>query len=202
MLNDRTTPATLAATRRSGKPREMGPPGPDAAQLRDILTAGVRVPDHGKLTPWRLVEIAQHDRAAFGEALTAAAEAGLPGALAAAPDAARLFASQGETLIAVLSSPKSGTKIPLWEQQLSAGALCLNILIAAHAMGFVASWLSGPAAGSAAVRDLFGHAGEQLAGFIFIGSPTRDPVDRPRPAIDDIVSLWNPALVSTDIIKG
>jgi nitroreductase len=82
--------------------------------------------------------------------------------------------------------------IPLWEQELSAGAACMNLLAAAHAMGFVASWLTGWAAYSDDVRALFGEEGTRIAGFIFIGSASRDLEERPRPQLDAVASQWSP----------
>jgi nitroreductase len=81
----------------------------------------------------------------------------------------------------------------LWEQELSAGAACMNLLSAAHAMGFVASWLTGWAAYSDAVRDLFDGPGTRIVGFVFIGSPSRDLEERPRPELDHVIKAWDPA---------
>ena len=95
-------------------------------------------------------------------------------------------------MVVALSAPVAGSHIPLWEQQLSAGAACMNLLMAAHASGFVASWLTGWAAYSDRARDLFGDAGTRVAGFIFIGSPSRPLDERPRPELDQVVSQWQP----------
>ena len=100
------------------------------------------------------------------------------------------FAHQAPTLVVVLSPAQESSKIPLWEQQLSAGAVAMNLLHAAHAMGFVGGWLTGWPAYSDAVRDAFGAAPERIAGFVFIGSPSRELEERPRPDMDAIVSSW------------
>lgn len=190
MFNDRSTPATLVATRRSGKPRDMVAPGPDAVQLQRILTAAMRVPDHGKLAPWRFVVIGSERRAAFAAMLERVY-------LGDKPDAGRLeleaidqFAHQSPCLVAVLSTPHAASHIPLWEQELSAGAACMTMLTAAHAEGFVGSWLTTWASYAPGVAEALGHAGSQIAGFIFLGSPGRALEERPRPAYDAIVSHW------------
>lgn len=91
----------------------------------------------------------------------------------------------------VLSAPIPGHKIPVWEQELSAGAVCMNLLHAAHAQGFVGSWITGWPAYSDGVRDLFGAAPQRIAGFLFLGSPARPLEERPRPLLSQIMSRWN-----------
>lgn len=181
-FNDISSPIRLIETRRSAKPRDMIAPGPDAAQLERILRAAIRVPDHGKLSPWRIVVVDKDKRGALAELL--ATSAGVEDS-----SALRQFALQGETLLVVLSRPVEH-KVPRWEQQLSAGALCMNILTAAHALGFTASWLTGTPAYARAVRDAFGRDGDSIAGFIFIGSPGRPLEERPRPDYDAVVRHW------------
>jgi nitroreductase len=189
MFNDLSSPAAFLATRRSGKPREMTAPGPDADQLRAILSAAMRVPDHGKLAPWRFVVIA--DRAAFAATLQNAFRASRGTPDRADVEAIDQFARQAPTLIAVLSTTDPTSKIPLWEQQLSAGAACMAMVTAATAHGFVGSWITGWAAFDDRVRDaLGGGPDDRIAGFIFIGSPTRALEERPRPVYDDIVRAW------------
>jgi nitroreductase len=191
MLNDLSSPATLAATRRSGKPREMVAPGPDEAQLRRILTAAMRVPDHGKLAPWRFVVIGADERKAFAALLERAYRADKPEPGRLELEAVQQFAHQAPTLVAVLSTPKAESHIPLWEQELSAGAACTAMLYAAHAEGFVGGWLTSWAAYSAEVAEALGHPGARIAGFIFLGTPGKEPEERPRPDFDSIVSHWN-----------
>lgn len=190
MFNDRSTPLSLLASRRSGKPRDMVAPGPDAEQLREMLTIAARTPDHGKLAPWRFVIVEGNRREALAGLLVDAYRAERPDAGRLEIEAMQQFAHQAPTLVVVLSSPKESSKIPLWEQQLSAGAVAMNLLHAAHAMGFVGGWLTGWPAYSDAVRDAFGAAPERIAGFVFIGSPSRDLEERPRPDMDMIVSYW------------
>lgn len=190
MFNDLSSPAALLATRRSGKPRDMIAPGPDQEQLRAILSSAVRVPDHGKLAPWRLLVV--EDRTAFAALLQNAfrSSRGLPER--ADVEAIDQFARQAPTLVAVLSTPVEPSKIPLWEQQLSAGALCMNLVTAATSHGFVASWLTGWASFDSHVAYELGCVGsnDRIAGFVFIGSPGRPLEDRPRPAYDDVVRHW------------
>jgi len=183
IFNDTSSPIRLIETRRSAKPRDMVPPGPDAAQLERILRAAIRVPDHGKLSPWRIVVIGKDQRDPLAALLCRSLNVEDSTAL-------RHFAHQGETLLVVLSRPVEH-KVPRWEQQLSAGALCMNILVATHALGFTGCWLTGSPAYSAAIRDAFGEPGDNIAGFIFIGSPGRDLEERPRPDYDAVVSKWD-----------
>jgi len=190
MLNDLSSPARLAATRRSGKPRDMAAPGPDREQLGRILTAGMRVPDHGKLAPWRFVVIGPERRDAFAALLMRAYLTEKPDAGRLEREAVEQFARQAPTLVVVFSTPRADSHIPLWEQQLSSGAACMAMLYAAHAEGFVAGWLTGWAAYSPMVAEGLGHPEGRIAGFLFIGSPGKPPEERPRPAPEAIISYW------------
>lgn len=192
MLNDRTTPLSLLKTRRSGKPREMIAPGPDAGQLEEMLAIAARTPDHGKLFPWRFVTVPDAARPALALRLGEILQAEKADCTARDVEAAAQFATQAPALVVVLSVPIAGHKIPLWEQELSAGAACMNLLHAAHAMGFVGGWVTGWAAYSPGVLELFGKPGERIAGFVFIGSPLRELEERPRPLLSEIVHIWNP----------
>lgn len=189
-FNDTSSPLALLATRRSGKPRDMIAPGPDDIQLRQILSAAIRVPDHGKLAPWRFVTVRSEQRAALARVIVDAYRAEKPDAGRLEIEAMEQFAYQAPTLVVVLSAPVAGSKIPVWEQELSAGAAIMNLLLAAHASGFVGSWLTGWPSYSDGVRDAFGEAGERIAGFVFIGSPSRDLEERPRPDYDTVVRTW------------
>lgn len=189
-FNDRSTPLTLLETRRSGKPRDLIAPGPDADQLDRILRIAARTPDHGKLAPWRFVIVADEARATLAEVITTAYRAERPQASATEIAALEQFAHQAPSLVVVLSAPRTGSHIPLWEQELSAGAACMNLLHAAHAMGFAGGWLTGWPSFSDAVRDAFGQAPERIAGFLFLGTPGRPLDERPRPDMDRIVSHW------------
>ena len=190
MLNDLSSPAALMATRRSGKPRDLGDPGPTAEQLDRILAAATRTPDHGKLGPWRFVIVPGNKRDAFHALLERAYRAERPEAGKVEMEAVRQFAYQAPALVVALSTPAHASHIPIWEQELSAGAACMNLLAAAHAEGFVGGWLSGWAAYSDMVRDAFGGPGQRIAGFIYLGSPTRELEERPRPERTSVISEW------------
>lgn len=190
MFNDTSSALSLLRSRRSGKARDMIAPGPDAVQMDAIMDAAVRVPDHGKLTPWRFVIIPTNQREKLSNLLVDAYRQVNPAAGRLEIEAAQQFAYQAPTLVVALSSPQSDSKIPLWEQELSVGAACMNLLTAAHALGFVGNWLTGWAAYSDVVRDAFGGAGDRIAGFIFIGTPTRGLVERPRPEVLQVVRHW------------
>lgn len=190
-FNDRSTPLTLLRTRRSGKPRDLGTPGPELAALHDMIAIAARTPDHGKLNPWRFVIVPDDQRDALAARLGAIVAADHPGATPRDIEAATQFARQAPALVVVLSAPVPGHKIPMWEQELSAGAACMNLLHAAHAMGFAGSWITGWAAYSDAVRDLFGAAPERIAGFVFIGTPQQPLEERPRADPRTITHLWN-----------
>ena len=190
MFNDLATPAALLASRRSGKPRDMAAPGPDEAQLRAILEVAIRVPDHGKLAPWRFVIVGTDQRDAFAATLRDAYLADKPNAGRVELEAIDQFARQAPALVVALSKPAHASHIPIWEQELSAGAACMNLLLAVHAAGFVGGWLTGWAAYAPAVRDAFGESDEKIAGFMFIGSATRPLDERPRPDYDKVVRRW------------
>lgn len=186
-FNDRSTALDLLLTRRSGKARDMVAPGPTDDQLATILAAAARVPDHGKLAPWAFVLI--EDRAALAALLKRLY-------LADKPDAGRLeleamdsFARQAPTLVAMVSTPRD-SHIPLWEQQLSAGAAAQNLLVAAHAMGLVGNWLTGAPAYLPGIAEALGHPGGKLVGWFFLGTPTKPLEERPRPDMGAITSRW------------
>lgn len=192
MLNDRTSTISLLETRRSGKPREMTSPGPSDEELGKILQIAMRVPDHGKLAPWRFVVVARSQRDQLAELLHKALQAEVPDAAPAHHEKEDQFAQQGEALVVLISSPTPDHKIPVWEQQLSAGAAGMNLLTAAHAMGYVGGWITGWRAYSPMVNAAFAGPGERIAGFIFIGSPGRELEERPRPDASEIVRNWRP----------
>jgi len=191
MFNDLSSPLALLQTRRSGKPRDLIAPGPDDAQLRQILEVALRTPDHGKLAPWRFVIVPQEKRAALAGLLEAAYRKEKPDAGRLEIDAMHQFAHQAPTLIVALSAPVAGSKIPVWEQELSAGAAIMNLLHATHALGFAGGWLTGWPSFNDDVRAAFGGPGERIAGFVFIGTSGKPQEERPRPVYNDIVSTWD-----------
>jgi nitroreductase len=189
MLNDRSSLLAYLSTRRSGKPRDLAAPGPSIDQMREMVRIAARTPDHGKLAPWRFVIVLDDKREALATLLAESYRAEKPEAGRLEIEAMLQFARQAPAVIVILSSPKQ-SKIPLWEQELSVGAASMNLLHAAHAMGFAGGWLTGWPAYSEAVRDAFGSAEEKIAGFVFLGTPGRELEERPRPELDDILSIW------------
>ena len=189
MLNDQSSPFAALATRRSGKPRDLVAPGPDANQLARIVEIAARTPDHGKLAPWRFVVVPDDRRDAFAELLHGAYAAAKPDAGRLERDAVEQFARQAPALVVMLFSPRD-SHIPVWEQELSAGAAGMNLLHAAHALGYAGGWLTTWAAYSDVVRDAFGAAPERIAGFFFIGTPARPAEERPRPEMARVLAHW------------
>lgn len=190
VFNDMSSPMALLRSRRSGKPRDMVAPGPDAAQLKAILEVATRTPDHGKLAPWRFVVVRDDQREALSSLLKDAYRGENPTAGRIELDSMEQFAKQAPALVVVLSNPKAGSKIPVWEQELSVGAAIMNLLNATHASGFAGGWLTGWPSYSTAVRDAFGADNERIAGFVFIGTPARPLEERPRPEYDKVVTEW------------
>ena len=192
MLNDRSSILSLLETRRSGKPRELVGPGPTPDELERILAIAARSPDHGSLAPWRFVTVADDQRGALEALFQQALTDDDPNP----PEAKRAkehdFAHYQGALVVLISAAVPDHKIPAWEQELSCGAAGMNLLLAAHALGFVAGWVTGWRAYSQRVSDAFCAPGERIAGFIFIGHPMRDLEERPRPALADVVRRWQP----------
>ena len=192
ILNDLSSTLALLETRRSGRPRDMVAPGPSDAQIERILGIAARVPDHGKLFPWRFVTVAREQRGALADLLARALPEHDPDATAAHFAKAAEFAHQAPALVVVVSAPTAGHKIPLWEQELSAGAAAMNLLLATHAMGFVGGWITGWAAYSETVRAAFCAPGERLVGFFFLGSPGQPLEERPRAPLATLMRRWAP----------
>lgn len=187
-FNDRSSTMALLLSRRSGKARNLVAPGPDEAELSVILAAAARVPDHGKLHPWRFVVI--RDRAAFAALIQQcyAAANGPPGKVEAR--ALDEFARQAPVLVAVISLAAPEMRIPEWEQILTAGAACQNLLLAAHAQGFAGNWLTGPAAYLPGMAEGLGVPGGRIAGYFFIGTPEKPLEERPRPEPELVIRHW------------
>ena len=179
----------LLLTRRSGSAKAMKAPGPSKSQIDDILRAGARAPDHGKLFPWRFIVFEGKGRERFGEILAGVMEAEGERTKQVEEERGRLL--RAPLVIGVISSAREQHKIPVWEQELSAGAVCQNILIAATTLGFVGDWLTEWYAYHPAVKEKMGlKPGERVAGFIYIGTPKDELEERPRPEMDKIVSRF------------
>src|SRR6266508_1627449 len=162
----------LLKTRRSIKPVELAGPGPSAAEIATLLTIASRVPDHGKLVPWRFIIFEGEARLAAGEAIAAAFCAKYPQAKPEHIEAERIRLARAPLVIAVVSRAAPHVKIPEWEQVLSAGAAAMNLVNAVHALGYAANWMTEWYAYDRRVLDALGlNAHERVAAFIHIGRP-------------------------------
>lgn len=185
------SPETLAlmARRRSAPAQALAAPGPDAAQLATLLRLAARVPDHGKLFPWRFIVLEGAGKAAFAARLEPLAT-GQPDPDKALAVLAKL--KNPPTTVAVVSHVVADRK-PEWEQVLSAGAVCMNLLIAADAMGFAANWITDWYAYDERAKAILGlEPGERVAGFIHLGSLPEPPLERVRPVVETLTTRWRP----------
>ena len=181
----------LLKSRRSVKPIELNGPGPTAAELATLLTVASRVPDHGKLTPWRFIVFEGDARLTAGEKIAEAFRANRPDATADQVEYERKRLARAPLVIAVISRAGAHVKIPEWEQVLSAGAATTSLVFAAHALGFAASWLTEWYAYDRRVLEALGvKPQERIAGFVHIGRPGKPSEDRPRPPLDEIVTRY------------
>jgi nitroreductase len=181
----------LLKTRRSLAPMVMTGQGPDTDELRDLLTIASRVPDHGRLTPWRFIVFEGDGRFRAGEAIAAAFVADQPDADGDRILTERHRLARAPLVIGVVSTASPHAKIPDWEQQLSAGAVCMSFLIAAKAMGYAGCWLTEWYAYDRRVLNSLGlRPHERVAGFIHIGKTETVPVDRDRPSLDNLVTRF------------
>ncbi|MGC9954359.1 MAG: nitroreductase [Rhizomicrobium sp.] len=189
---NRPAPQTidLLLSRRSGSANAMTGPAPNAEELQTILRAAVRVPDHGKLFPWRFIVFEGDARVRFGEILVECLkQTETVTAERAALEAGRFL--RAPVVVGVVSRVRAAIPIPEWEQQLSAGAVCQTMLIAAHALGFVANWLTEWCAYHPLVLERLGlKPGERIAGFIYIGKSAVPLEERPRPDLEKIVTRF------------
>lgn len=181
----------LLNQRRSTPSRQLGPPAPSPEQLRRMLASAMRVPDHGKLAPWRILAIEGDARRRLGEFLAQRTLALDPAAPAAAVEKDRQRFSHAPLALTVIAAPQPHAKVPDIEQILSAGSVCFALLQAAQALGFGAQWLTGWAAYDEAVKAHLGLRGnESILGFIHIGSVKEPAPERVRPNVDDHFSVW------------
>ena len=181
-------------TRRSVGMAFLQEPGSTPEQLEQMLTIATRVPDHGKLAPWRLILISGDDRAAAGEALARIVAAKNPAVEPVQLDLERRQFLPAPLTVGVLSTAKPHPKIPEFEQLLSAANVAFNLVHAAYAMGFAAQWVTRwYSYDDEAAAALGARPGERFVGFVHIGTPTAVIEDRPRPALADVVTRWTPA---------
>lgn len=178
-------------TRRSVGLAFLKDPGPSAEELETLLTIATRVPDHGKITPWRLVIYEGEAREVAGEKLAAIAQRRNPALDAAGIDAERQRFLPAPLTIGVLSAPQAHPKVPEIEQLLSAGNVAFNLVHGAFALGYAASWVTRWYAFDDEAATMLGAGpGERFVGFVHIGTPTASIEDRPRPALPDVVRRW------------
>lgn len=183
----------LLLTRRSAKALTMVEPGPSDDELETVLRAGARVPDHGKLAPWRFILFKGEARRQFGEVLARIYAKVEPRATNEQIEFEASRLTRAPVVVAVVSRVTPGIKIPEWEQLLSAGAVCQNMLIAATALGYGAQWLTEWYAFDADVsRELGLGENEKIAGYLYFGSESVAKDERPRPELSEITSEWRP----------
>jgi nitroreductase len=187
------TSLDLLDRRRSVPSRQLGEPAPDDATLRRLLEAAIRVPDHGKLEPFRIRVLRGDAKRRFGEQLATRAIEANPD-LSDARREKELRRYEHAPLVLVVSAKIDGdSKVPELEQNLTAGCVAYNILLGAQALGYGAQWLTGWAAYDRDVAKLLGmKKSEHVVGFIHVGTPSMDAPERDRPSYDDIVSVWAP----------
>ena len=181
------------ATRRSASKRALSAPGPSAQELDEILYVAARVPDHRKLGPWRFIVFENEARASFGEKIVEVFKAKTPNATEQQIEEERGRFLRAPVVIVVVSSPVEDGRTPVWEQELSSGALCYNLLLAANASGFAGAWLSEWIAFD---KDIAQHMGledhERISGVMYLGTSNIDQPERPRPNVPERILRWQP----------
>lgn len=183
----------LLLTRRTVPSAFLSRPGPDDQQVETLLTAAMRVPDHGKLAPWRFVALDEAAVALVVPQFRAIHLEETPDAEVEKLDKQLDAFAKAPLCLVVVGMSHPHPKIPMWEQQLSIGASTMNLMIAAHALGFSAQWLTGWMCESHAAKALLGVSDEEsIAGFVHIGTPTVPPTERPRPSLADHLVRWTP----------
>lgn len=186
-------PLALLQQRRSVPSRQLGEPAPDEVTLQTLLEAAIRVPDHGKLVPFRLIRLQGEAKSRFGELLAARAIERDPTLSEALQEKERLRYSFAPLVIVVVACMQADSKVPEIERTLCAGNVAHNLLLGAHALGFGAQWLTGWAAYDQEVKTIL-HLGQQehVIGFIHLGTPQIDVPDRDRPRLADLLGNWTP----------
>ncbi|WP_349434045.1 nitroreductase [Pararhizobium sp. A13] len=177
------------ATRRSIPAFQMGGPGPGTAEIEEMLKLASRVPDHGKLAPWRFIVYRGEERVRISAELAKMALAAKPDLSEEMIKVENTRLTRAPVVVAVVSKAAPHFKVPEWEQLMSAGAVCLNLLMAANAHGYASNWLTEWYAFDEKAYALLGvQPGEKIAGFIHVGTPQVPPTERPRPELADIVT--------------
>lgn len=191
-LNDTSSLLSFLKSRKSASAKAMAGPGPSKAELDEMLAIATRIPDHGKLAPWRFVIFEGEARAKVGESFKARwAELNPAHGAETLNFVARMF-ERAPTIVAVVSTASVHPKIPVWEQQLSAAAVAFNLVLAAQAMGYDAQWMTDWVAYDAGALKIMGVAeNEKVAGLIYIGHTSAPLEDRPRPDVAGLVKYWS-----------
>jgi len=191
-FNDNSSGLALLKSRKSASAKAMGTPGPTPEQLADILIVAVRVPDHGKLTPWRFILFEGDARAKFGSVLADRWKAKNPSHGEDALAFQRGLFTRAPVVLAVISRAAPHPKIPEWEQTLSSAAVCQNIVLAASAMGIGVQWQTDWPAYDSEIAKIMGlEPHERVAGFIYLGTPTVPLEERPRPDPATLLTRWS-----------
>ncbi|MFC5524840.1 nitroreductase family protein [Rhodanobacter ginsengisoli] len=184
---------SLLLERHSTPSRQLGEPAPDESTLQRLLEAAIRVPDHGKLVPFRLIRLHGEAKLAFGRRLAAIAIRNHPEMSEAKREKEQLRYTFAPLVIAVVACLHADSKVPEIEQKLCAGNVAYNLLLGAHALGLGAQWLTGWAAYDADAAAMLGLAThEHVVGFVHLGTPQIEIPDRDRPALADLLSTWTP----------
>ena len=184
---------SLLEQRRSTGSRQLGEPAPDEAVLQDLFTAAIRVPDHGKLVPFRLIRLQGDAKRVWGEKLAELAAARKPDISPSKLEKERLRYSYAPLVVVVVACLSAHDKVPEIEQKLSAGCVAHNLLLGAFALGFGAQWLTGWAAYDRDAAAILGLAdSEHVIGFMHIGTAQMDAPERARPPVVDVLSTWKP----------
>ena len=193
MLPHRASPQGrhLIALRRSASKRTLTAPGPDEDELNELLTVAARVPDHRRVAPWRFIVFEGDARDAFNARAVEIQKQEQPDATETMLADTACYFTRAPVVIAVISSPDVAHKTPVWEQELSAGALCQNLMLAANASGWAGCWLSEWIAFSDGINELLGlSTHERVAGYIYLGTSTALPQERLRPDISSKIFRW------------
>ena len=190
-LNDTTSLLAFLKSRKSASAKAMTGPGPSADQLSEILEIAVRVPDHGKLSPWRFILFEGDARAKVGEGFAKIWAAQNPNHGQESLNFKRGLFMRAPVVLAVVSTAAPHGKIPVWEQQMSAAAVCYNVVMAATALGFAAQWQSDWVVYDKGAKSVMGvHEAEKIAGLIYIGQSSVPLEDRPRPDALALLTRW------------
>jgi nitroreductase len=192
-ISPMTAALSLLQQRHSVPSRQLGEPAPDEASLRALLEAAIRVPDHGKLVPFRLIRLQGEAKLRFGERLAALAIRNNPDLSDAKLEKERLRYTFAPLVMVVVACLHAESKVPEIEQKLCAGNVAYNLLLGAHALGYGAQWLTGWAAYDREVAAMLGLAAhEHVVGFVHLGTPQIEVPDRDRPALTDLLTTWTP----------